>query len=281
MNLKTFIQHFSRDLEPISENPHFDLQVLIAHRLKKSRSWVLGHLDESLPKASLSGLKEDVHQLIKGIPLPYILGEWEFYGNRFFVTPDVLIPRPETELLVEKAQEWINAHPQTTLILDIGTGSGCIAISLALIYPNIRVIASDISIKALKIAQKNIYFHHVERQVFLVQADLHPALSRSIDLICANLPYVPQQDLLSLKVAEKEPLIALDGGDYGLLIYRRLFVQLAEGGIAPHYLLCEIDPNQVIPLDRFIGQLFPSSCRQVYRDLSGLERLITIEFHDV
>ena len=278
MDLKTFITQYSRDLESVSENPSFDLQVLVAHRLQKTRSWVLAHLDEPLTEDSLLVLQEDVGRLLQGVPLPYILGEWEFYGNRFFVTPDVLIPRPETELMVEKALAWMNSHPETKWVVDIGTGSGCIAISLALVQPNIHVIATDISLKALKIAQKNIQFHRVEERVFLVKADLLPALGVRVDLICANLPYVPQQDLLSLKVAEKEPLIALDGGENGLMVYRRLMTQLAEQCKAPRFLLCEIDPHQVIPFDTFIGEHFPSSHRQVYCDLSGLERLMTVEF---
>lgn len=278
MDLKTFITQYSRDLESVSENPSFDLQVLVAHRLQKTRSWVLAHLDEPLTEDILLVLQEDVGRLLQGVPLPYILGEWEFYGNRFFVTPDVLIPRPETELMVEKALAWMNSHPETKWVVDIGTGSGCIAISLALVQPNIHVIATDISLKALKIAQKNIHFHRVEERVFLVQADLLPALGVRVDLICANLPYVPQQDLLSLKVAEKEPLIALDGGENGLMVYRRLMTQLAEQCKAPRFLLCEIDPHQVIPFDTFIGEHFPSSHRQVYCDLSGLERLMTVEF---
>ncbi|MGB9640707.1 MAG: peptide chain release factor N(5)-glutamine methyltransferase [Anaerolineales bacterium] len=279
MDLKTFIQQYSRDLESVSESPALDLQVLVAHRLKKPRSWVLAHLEEPLPEGSFSVLYGDVSLLLQGVPLPYVLGEWEFYGNRFIVTPDVLIPRPETELLVEKALEWINSYPETKLVVDIGTGSGCIAISLALANPNIQVIATDISIKALKIAQQNIHFHHVEERVFLLQADLHPALYQKVDLICANLPYIPKQDLLSLKVAEKEPLIALDGGENGLILYRRLLTQLAERAESPHFLLCEIDPHQAIPLDTFIGQLFPFSHRQVYCDLYGFERLMTVEFN--
>lgn len=280
MDLRAFIKKYSPDLESISENPNFDLQVLIAYRLGKSRSWVLAHLDEPLADEFINKLVFDVDRLIHGVPLPYILGRWEFYGHQFYVTPQVLIPRPETELMIEKVLEWIDTHPETQWIWDVGTGSGCIAISLALARPNLRIVATDISISALRVAQKNIELHHVNERVFLIQTDLLPALAHPADIICANLPYVSSQDLKSLEVAEKEPLIALDGGEDGLMIYRRLLEQLASRLAPPRLLLCEIDPHQTYGLEKVIERYFPFSHRQVFLDLSGLERLYTVEFSE-
>ncbi len=281
MDLKTFINNYSPDLESISENPNFELQVLIAHHLGKSRSWVLAHLDEPLSDEMINNLALDVDRLTRGVPLPYILGKWEFYGHQFFVTPQVLIPRPETEQMVEKVLDWITIHPETQWIWDVGTGSGCIAISLALAFPKLKIVATDISISALRVAQKNIYLHHVAEQVFLIQTDLLPALANPPDIICANLPYVSSEDLKSLEIAEKEPLIALEAGEDGLAIYRRLLDQLASRATAPHFLLCEIDPYQIYGLDKVLERYFPFSRRQVFLDLSGFERVYTVEFGEL
>ena len=169
-------------------------------------------------------------RLESGQPLPYVLGAWEFYGLTFELTPDVLIPRPETELLVEQALEWLADRPAPLLAADVGTGSGCIAISLAVHAPQLRLLASDLSWPALQVARSNLARHRVEGQISLLQCDLLPPLSLPFDLLVANLPYIPSPVLPGLKLSLSEPPLALDGGLDGLDFIRR---SAARGGSRP------------------------------------------------
>ncbi len=130
-----------------------------------------------------------------GIPLPYIIGHWEFYGLDFIVTREVLIPRPETELMVDKGLEWFSAHPGRRLAADVGTGSGCIAVSLAVNLPDLKVYASDISKEALQIASRNIHKHGLEERICLLQSDLLDTLPEPVDAIFANLTLYPELEV--------------------------------------------------------------------------------------
>ena len=133
------------DLQPrlasISDTPVLDSQVLLAHTLGKPRSWVMAHPEARLLPAQSQTLHEMANRLVGGEPLPYVIGHWEFYGLDFKVTPAVLIPRPETELLVEQAIKWLRAHPHRRWAADVGTGSGCLAISLAVNVADLNVVA--------------------------------------------------------------------------------------------------------------------------------------------
>ncbi len=157
-----------------------------------------------------------------------MLGHWEFFGLDFDITPDVLIPRPETELLVEKAIAWLQKFPAKRTIADIGTGSGAIAISIAVNIPNARILATDISSKALQVAQQNAIKHGVNGTIEFMECDLLPDQSKivsrqsSINLLCANLPYIPTQTLRNLTIYKREPTLALDGGEDGLDLFRKL-----------------------------------------------------------
>ncbi len=138
-----------------SETPALDAQVLLAHLSGKNRAWLLAHPEATLSQGQQAALTVAVARLQSGEPLPYILGHWEFYGLDFTINADTLIPRPETELLVEQALAWLRARPGLRTAADIGTGSGCIAVSLAAHIPDLQITATDISTAALKIAQGN------------------------------------------------------------------------------------------------------------------------------
>ena len=157
-----------QQLEPYSDTASLDAQVLLAHLLEKPRAWVLAHPEALLTSAQEQSLTQAVERLQNGEPLPYVLGEWEFFGLSFQVTPAVLIPRPETELLVEQALKALQARPhllstasQQLCLADIGTGSGCIAISLAVHLPGIQILATDLSNAALQVARLNALRHQV------------------------------------------------------------------------------------------------------------------------
>ena len=281
ITLDQALKQSTEALFEVSDTPNLDAQTLLAHRLGKPRSWILSHPDECLSETISTSFLRDIEELRMGVPLPYVMEHWEFFGLDFTLTPDTLIPRPETELLVEQAVNWLDLHPERRLAADLGTGSGCIAVSLTKIKPDLSVIATDISFPALKVARKNSYRHKVGERVHFLQADLFPPIAPRFDLICANLPYIPTQTLQTLKVSQREPNLALDGGENGLGLIIRLLESapdhLSHGG----FLLIEIESSQGAEVQRHAQDAFPSAEISLKRDLSGHDRLITIELLEI
>lgn len=224
-------------------------------------------------------------------PLQYKKGWVEFYKLKFKVTPDVLIPRPETELLVDETLKFtksftLNALPLTPVVLDIGTGSGCIAISLAknlsLHLEGVRLIATDISEKALRIAEKNAKLHGVKNKIKFIQSDLlenpiYPLLSTDYSLIIvANLPYIPTSRIpqLDSSVKDFEPHLALDGGDDGFELYRKLFNQIIK--MQPQLMICEIDDTHGNIAKKEAKKYFPNANIEIKKDLARKNRILLI-----
>jgi release factor glutamine methyltransferase len=268
------------------DTPDLDAQVLVAHLLGKSRAWLAAHFDESLSVSQLVIVEQAVKRLEAGEPFPYVLGHWEFFGLDFKITPDVLIPRPETELIVEQAILWLQSRPVTNLsslrAADVGTGSGCIAISLAHHIPDLRVLATDLSMPALKVAQGNAICHQVNDRVDFVQCDLlppHPTplpTESHFDVICANLPYIPTETLESLPVFRHEPILALNGGSDGLEPMRNL-LKIAPDWLAPDGLiLLEIESGQGMTAVSLAYDSFDHATINLRRDLAGKERMVAI-----
>ena len=268
-------------LVKVSDTPTLDAQTLLAHCLGKSRSWLLTHPEVSLTNSVFSILQQEINSLERGIPLPYVLGHWEFYGLDFTVTPDTLIPRPETELLVDKALDWLNLQAEPCRAADIGTGSGCIAVALAKHNPDVSVIATDISYPALKIARANTIQHNVDHQVNFLQTDLFPPIADLFDLVCANLPYIPTQTLQNLKISGREPELALDGGPNGLDLIGSLLegapAHIAPGGI----LLFEVESSHGAKAQNLAQRAFPSAEIVLLTDLSGKDRLVTVHLPEI
>src|SRR5919108_4278900 len=142
-------------LAPISDTPALDASVLLAHIVRKPRSWVITHPELTLTNEQQERLNDSLTRLERGESFPYVLGHWEFFGMEFDITPDVLIPRPETELLVERAIAWLRESPVRSTVADVGTGSGAIAVSIAANVPDANILATDISANALDVAKKN------------------------------------------------------------------------------------------------------------------------------
>ena len=256
-----------------------DAQTLLAEISGHNRAWLLAHPEAPLTENQRKALVVTLRRLENGEPLPTVLGHWEFYGLDFTITADTLIPRPETELLVEQALAWLRAHPRQRWAADVGTGSGCIAVSLATQIPDLQVIASDISPAALTIAQKNARKHGVAERVTCLRADLlaYQSPHSPVRLICANLPYIPTQTLAKLDVLGKEPTLALDGGANGLELIHRLLPQatqnLAPGGL----LLLEIEATCGAAAQNLAREYFPAAQIDLLPDWAGLDRLIRIE----
>jgi release factor glutamine methyltransferase len=254
-----------------------DAQVLLAHITGRTRAWVLAHPELALTGEEEINLEAALARLEQGEPLPYVLGHWEFYGLDFWVTPATLIPRPETELLVESAMEWLGLHPGRRLAADVGTGTGCIAVALAAHFPDLHLLACDISLQALKVAQKNVLRHGLRSQISCLQADLLPPARQPFNLICANLPYIPSEALKSLAVASWEPCQALDGGPDGLDPVRRL-LNSAPAALAPGCrMLLEIEATQGAAALELARSAFPRAEVVLIQDLAGRDRLICIQ----
>ena len=284
MNLGGWLDEAGRRLQAHGETAKLEAQVLLAAMLEKPRAWVMAHPEADLPPVKSTALEQALVQLENGEPLPYLLGHWEFYGLDFLISPAVLIPRPETEQLVElglKRLEKVTAShsPKTpTLVADVGTGSGCIAISLAVQVPHLHTIAIDRSWAALEVARQNSLRHHTEERIQLVASDLLTCIqpARIFDLVCANLPYIPSERLPGLAVYGREPASALDGGKRGLQVLRRLIHQsrphLAPGGV----LLLEIDATQGEAIRDLGRQTFPGARIDIHPDLAGHDRVASI-----
>ncbi len=264
------------------ETTTLDAQVLLAHILERPRSWIAAHPEIEPEPVQLAALQEALHKLEAGAPLPYVLGHWEFFGLDFDLTPAVLIPRPETELLVERALSWLTAHPSRRRAVDVGAGSGCIAVTLAKHIPDLQVTATDISGEALEVARRNAGKHGLANRIQFIQADLldFPADIRysTFDLLTANLPYIPTRTLHGLAVFNREPSLALDGGADGLSLVRRL-IEAAPGRLSrPALALLEIEAAQGEKVRALAAHAFPESKTQIHQDLAGRDRLVEIQF---
>ncbi len=266
-------------LRRTSETSALDAQVLVAHHMQKSRSWVLAHPETVLTDTEYENIMGSAQRLEHSEPLPYVIGQWEFYGLEFIVTPDVLIPRPETELLVERAVRWLQLHPSKRRVVDVGAGSGCIGISILTQIPDAHLVMADISAKALATARLNVAKHGLLGSVDVRQSNLLAKVSQYSDLVCANLPYIPTSALNGIPVARSEPPVALDGGGNGLKLISRLLKQaksrLDPGGL----ILLEIDPDQATQVIQLANKYYPSDTIHIYQDLSGRDRCVEIELH--
>jgi release factor glutamine methyltransferase len=263
-----------------SDTPELDAQVLLAHLLGKPRSWVLAHTEAPLTRERCTALEGLAARLEAGEPLPYVLGRWEFFGLDFELTPDVLIPRPESELLVEQALAWLAAKPdmgRPPRAVDIGTGSGCLAVTLAMRAPGVRVAATDLSPAALEVARRNAVRHAVAERIEFSCCDLFPGPSGDFDLVLANLPYIPTRLLQKLPVFMREPTLALDGGGDGLRIIRRLLTEapdrMAPGGL----LLLEIASGQGPSVLSLACDSFTQAEIHLHKDLAGHDRLVEVQ----
>lgn len=269
---------FAREtLNPTSDQPGVEAQVLVAHHLQQTRAWVAAHPDYELTAAQQAVLDDLLRHLSGGTPLPYLVGKQEFYGLAFTVTPDVLIPRPETELLVETALKIVH-RLQFPRIVDVGAGSGCIAVTLAKHLPQAKLTAIDRSRAALEVARQNARTHGVEHRVHFLQGDLLSAFNGPFDAICANLPYIPSSTLAQLAVNQHEPSLALDGGPDGLTFIRRLLSDAPRVLNQHAFVLLEMEYRQGPACLQLAGEAFPNANVAIKQDFSGQDRLLVITF---
>jgi release factor glutamine methyltransferase len=259
-----------------------DAQVILAHVLGKDRSWLFSHHEYELSEAEIAEYTELIARRARREPVAYLIGRKEFYGLEFLVDRRVLIPRPETELLVDAVLGQINSRPgQRAVVADVGAGSGAIGIAVAVNAPHCRVYGLDVSADALAVAKQNVERLDERGQVTLLQSDLLENLPEPVDIIAANLPYIAPDTLPTLDpdVRDYEPTLALAGGDNGIELIKRLLDQ------APHHLapdgtiLLEIGHDQADAVQSLVKEMSPQPRYVgIRQDYSGNDRLVTIEF---
>lgn len=269
--------HCATDLD----SARLEAELLYAQAAGWDRVHVLAAGNEEAGTAALTGFTLLLMRRLKHEPLAYILGHREFYGMDFLVGPGVLVPRPETETLVEATLAAIRAHPRArreVRVTDVGTGSGAVALAVARHAPQVRMTAIDVSTEALAVAGRNRDRFELRDRVTLLTGDLLEPLSEPQDVIVANLPYIPSDDVdaLPAEIRESEPRLAVDGGDDGTALIRRLISQL-PGHLAPDAgaALFEVGAGQAL----YVGELLQATLGTepaYHRDLAGIRRVVEI-----
>lgn len=279
MTIKEIIQKSNITLQSLSPTPELDIYIIIEYVLGLSKLEAIMHQDDNLLSTEIVAIQECIQERLNHKPIAYIIGYKEFYGRDFVVNNQVLIPRPETEAIIDIAKT-IFENITNPIIWEIGTGSGCIAVTLALEIPNSDIYASDISSQALQIAQNNaILIKGKQSHIKWFEGNLIGALPQDIspNLIIANLPYLDQNKYTDDSLLY-EPDLALYSKNKGLDHYIRLIKNIKSRFIIYPKILIEINPEQVSPLQDFIQTIFVSSHITIYKDLQGLERHMLIEF---
>lgn len=265
-----------------SHTPELDARLLLQHVLKRNHAYLIAHNEEPLSDRQEKLFSELIGRAARREPIPYITGHAPFFGHQFAVNPSVLIPRPETEFMVQEAINWCSAKYQDEdqlHIVDVGTGSGCIAISLALALPQARIEAIDISADALQVARTNALKYDVCEQIGFHQGKLLESLELRVDMVVANLPYVADHEWTSLDDGVKwyEPELALRGGPEGIdlitLLLEQASYQLAPGGA----IFLEIGWQQGNKILQIARKFFESAKVTLIPDLAGLDRIMLIE----
>jgi release factor glutamine methyltransferase len=269
VTLQTALQQSQKLLEDASiPAPRLTAEVLLAHAIGRPRSWLFAHSDEELKELWWIHYGRYLHQRLSRTPTQYITGTQEFYGRDFRVTPAVLIPRPETEHLIETALKF-----NPGIILDIGTGSGAIAVTLAL-ETTARVFATDVSHPALAIARENAV--RLNAPVDFIGCDLGSALGGGFEMIVSNPPYVPESDRAAIEpeVRDHEPALALFAGPGGLDIYRRLIPEAARLLKPGGRLILELGHTSLDPVREMLDRSWKDP--EVIHDLAQIPRVLSV-----
>lgn len=295
MNIKQTILKSAKKIKRQTKNPHLEAEILLAHAFKKNREYILSYPEQKLTKSEYQRYQYLISKRLKGIPIAYLIDSQNFYGLNFYVNKNVLIPRPETELIVSESINMIysmlrsNPDNKKILIIDIGTGSGCIIIALAKLIKekNISFLGIDISKKALYVARKNSINHKVDKKIKFINGDLLKPMLKKIKLlknkpkiiIIANLPYITPKQFKNSPSIQYEPKIALLAGANGLKYYKQLFkqIKMIEKKCFLYDIICEICHNQTNKIKRFVKNIIPKTNIEIKKDLSGLNRIIIIK----
>ena len=273
-NYKQIVKKYSQLLKNITHIPQKEVEILLLHLLNKNVIWLHIHYDEQC----LQDIEQKLEQLVKKrathYPIEYLTSKVSFYGETFCILDGVLIPRPQTEILVEKA-EIILKNISKPKVVEVGVGSGVISIMLAKLIDNIEIIAVDINEKALKLAKQNAITHKVEDKITFVKSDIFDSISvKDFDMCISNPPYIASDYRLPSNV-KYEPANALFGGVVGDELLNNIIIQTNQNKIK--YLLCEIGYDQKLPLSVFLNR-YDIKNQEFYKDLEGFDRGFQVEF---
>jgi release factor glutamine methyltransferase len=266
--------------------PTTTARLLLAQALGQTREWLVAHGELALDTQTRQHFQTRLDRVIAHEPLAYVLGRREFYGLDLIVDRRVLVPRPETEMLVEFALdslshgEWAGVTRSADLI-DIGTGSGAVPIAVAVNAPSARIVATDISADALAVARLNAERHGVSERISFVQADLLEGIDGLPAIITANLPYVTREEIEGLppEIQAHEPRVALDGGEDGLDLVRRLLEEIASAAAhrcGPPVAFIEIGASQGPAAIEAARAILPWAHSEISKDLAGLDRILVV-----
>ncbi len=273
MTIKDSVRKYSKELKYITHIPAKEVEILIGYLLDKNNIWLHLHANEEFPK------DKELERLVKkratNYPIEYIINKASFYGETFIAKKGVLIPRPETELLIEKAYELFKNRKETINIVEIGTGSGIISIMLALLLKNVKIIAVDINKNALELAQENAIKHQVDDKIEFRLSNLYENISEdNIYLTISNPPYIANNYKLPENV-KFEPTSALFGGHIGDELLKDIIKDTYNKNIL--YLLCEIGYDQKKPLEEYFKR-FNIEEYSFYQDYEKFDRGFTVKF---
>lgn len=261
------------------EDAEIKARLLLQFVLNKSKMQFINSSLEEVPNKKIEEYQEKLKQISMGKPLQYITNTQDFMGLQFYVDENVLIPQPDTEILVEKAIEIIKKQKGDIKVLDLCTGSGAIAISIAKYVQNVHIVASDINKNALEIVQKNAVKNEVQNKIQIIQSDMFSKLKKyKFDIIVSNPPYIETEVIKTLsQEVQKEPIIALDGGADGLKFYKKILENVADYLKPNGYILFEIGYNQ----GKKIYNLWENSKKNIeimtkepIKDLQGNDRIM-------
>jgi len=271
MTIKETLAWGRVELIEACDRPQYEAELLLAYVLQKDRTYLILHESDEV---DIKEYEKYIQRRKNNEPYEYIVGEASFYDIHLAVEEGVLIPRPETEILIDLVAEVIKKE-HITRIAEIGVGTGAISIVLARKFPNLYSVATDICDAPLKVAQKNINKYKLESQIALRKSNLIDEVSEPVELVVSNPPYIAEDFLLESNVIDYEPKEALFGGKVGDELLKQIILDVRERGIK--WLACEMGYDQKEPLSAFVNELGVKSI-QFYKDLAGLDRGFVIQF---
>lgn len=276
MNVEEAWAYGRSNLAQASITPDLDARLLLEHVLEVNHGYLIAHADQILTTAQQQLYRQLIHRAQQKEPIPYLTNSAAFYGLDFYVSPAVLIPRPETEQLVELALAWANLKDRLQIV-DVGTGSGCIAVCLSKHLPKASVMAVDISANALAVARDNAA-QHVPNRIRFYQGSLLQPLSFQVDLIVANLPYIAHHEwtLVDDGVKWYEPTIALEGGSNGLDSISEMLEQSTSRLRPQGAIFMEIGWQQGQAVKQLARRYFPLADITLIADYAGHDRIVSI-----
>lgn len=271
MTIRECIKKYSNELKNITHIPSKEIEILIMYLLEKNIIWM--HLNQNTEFDKEKELVKLVKKRATHYPLEYLTNRVSFYGETFIIKENVLIPRPETEILVEKAYEVLK-EIENPKIVEVGIGSGIISVMLSKLIPNLKVVAVDINDDALNLAKENAIKHNVETQIEFKKSDLLTNIEGSFDMCISNPPYISNNYVLPHNV-KYEPSNALFGGDIGDELLKNLIAQVSQKDIK--YLYCEYGYDQRESIKNYMKD-FNINLLEFYKDYSDFDRGFLIEF---